>query len=230
MDTPESDSSVPVASDSVFSVSRPSSASSIHPSDTPKHLPAGAPISSLFQVRHTPTAGRAVFASQDIPEGTLVWRSEDLTLNVLLREYRREVCGQCFGYEYGRDLDIRDKTVGFAFCSKACQDQWREENGEIGVQAWAAVEALVRKRSKEDSDMVDADLPRPKVKEIQQVNDFPAFLRHMDIAPPNPRSFTSFLRSTIQKSHERGYSKPALAQEQALTLRMEREGPDVERK
>ncbi|KXT06966.1 hypothetical protein AC578_7092, partial [Pseudocercospora eumusae] len=68
-----------------------------------------------------------------------------------------------------------------------------------------------------------------KVKEIQQVSDFPAFLRHMDITPPNPRSFTTFLRSTIQKSHERGYSKQALTQEQALTLRMEREGPDVER-
>ncbi|KAG9193080.1 hypothetical protein G6011_03115 [Alternaria panax] len=168
MDAPESDSSTPVASDSVSSVSRPSSASSIHPVDTPKDLPAGAPISPLFQVRHTPTAGRAVFASQDIPEGTLVWRSEDLTLNVLLREYRREVCGQCFGYKYGRDLDIRDKTVGFAFCSKACQDTWREENGEVGVQAWTAVEALVRKRTKEDSDMVDTDLPRPKTKEIQR--------------------------------------------------------------
>ncbi|KAL1798965.1 hypothetical protein ACET3X_003002 [Alternaria dauci] len=168
MDAPESDSSIPVASDSVFSVSRPSSASSIRSPDTHKELPAGAPTSPLFQVRHTPTAGRAVFASQDIPEGTLVWRSEDLTLNVLLREYRREVCGQCFEYEYGRDLDIRDKAVGFAFCSKTCQDKWREENGEIGIQAWTAVETFVKKRSKEDSDMVDTDLPRPKVKEIEQ--------------------------------------------------------------
>jgi SET and MYND domain-containing protein len=78
------------------------------------------------------------------------------------------VCGQCFGYDYGRDLNIRDKTVGFAFCSTACQDKWREENGEIGVQAWTATEDIVKKRSKEDSDMVDADLPRPKSKEIKE--------------------------------------------------------------
>ncbi|KAH6883366.1 hypothetical protein BKA58DRAFT_35533 [Alternaria rosae] len=172
MDATESDSSIPIASDSVFSISRPSSASSIHPTDTPNDKasdpPAGAPISPLFQVRHTPTAGRAVFATQDIPQGTIVWRSEDLSLSVLLREYRREVCGQCFGYDYGRDLDIRDKTVGFAFCSETCQEKWREENGEVGVQAWTAVETLVKKRSKEDSDMVDTDLPRPQVKEIQQ--------------------------------------------------------------
>jgi hypothetical protein len=168
MDTTESDSSVHVASDSVFSASRPSSASSIRPAETPKDLPAGAPVSHLFQVRHTPTAGRAVFATQDIPEDTLVWQSEDLTLSVLLREYRREVCGQCFNYDYGRDLSIRDKAVGFAFCSKACQEKWHEEQGEIGVQAWTAVEDLVRKRSKEDCDMVDADLPRPKKMEINK--------------------------------------------------------------
>jgi hypothetical protein len=164
----ESDLALPTAGDSISSVSRPSSASSIHPTNTPKDLPAGAPTSSLFEVRHTPTAGRAVFATQDITEGALVWKSEDLTLSVLLREYRREVCGQCFGYEYGRDLDIRDKTLGFAFCSTACQDKWREENGEIGVQAWTAVETLVRKRGKEDSNMVEVDLPRPKSKEIKQ--------------------------------------------------------------
>ena len=171
MDATESDSSVPVASDSAFSISRPSSASSIQPYHRPKDLPAGAPISDLFEVRHTPTAGRAVFATQDIPKGTLVWRSEDLTLSVLLREYRREVCAQCFGYDYGRDLDVRDKMVGFAFCSPVCQEKWREEKGEVGIQAWTAVENLVRKRSKEDSDMVDGDLPRPKAKEIKDAWD-----------------------------------------------------------
>ncbi|EMD88430.1 hypothetical protein COCC4DRAFT_149869 [Bipolaris maydis ATCC 48331] len=171
MDTTESDSSVPVAGDSVFSISRPSSASSIRPADTPKDLPAGAPVSHLFQVRHTPTAGRAVFATQDIPEGTLIWQSTDLTLSVLLREYRREVCGQCFGYDYGRDLSIRDKRVGFAFCSEACQKTWQEEQGEIGMQTWTAVENLIRKRSKEDSDMVDVDMPRPKKKDISKAWD-----------------------------------------------------------
>jgi hypothetical protein len=76
------------------------------------------------------------------------------------------VCGQCFKYEYGRDLDIRNKTVGFAYCSPACQDKWREEIGETGIQAWAAVENFVKGRGKEDNEMVDADLPRPKVEDI----------------------------------------------------------------
>jgi len=131
-------------------------------------LPQGAPTSDLFEIRHTPHSGRAVFAKQDIPANTLVWRSEDLTLDVLLREYRREVCGECFNYEHGRDLKIRDQAVGFVFCSPECQIQWRERVGEIGIQAWTAAEKLVKGRSKEDTEMVDIALPRPKPKEIER--------------------------------------------------------------
>lgn len=163
------ETSAPTTASSVSGVSRPPSTYAAScATDGKKSLPAGAPTSSLFEIRHTPTAGRAVFAAQDIPEDTLIWRSDDLTLSVLLREYRQEVCGQCFGYEYGRVLDIRDKAVGFAFCSRECQDKWRVENGEIGVQAWTAVETLVKGRSKEDSEMVDVDLPRPTKKDIAQ--------------------------------------------------------------
>jgi hypothetical protein len=134
-------------------------------------LPAGAPVSPYFQIKQTPTAGRAVFATHPIPSDTLIWRSTDLTLSVLLREYRREVCGQCFSYEYGRDLDIRDKDVGFAFCSIECKQKWRDENGNVGMAAWTAVEKLVKGRSKEDSEMVDQDLPRPKSREIKAAWD-----------------------------------------------------------
>ncbi len=58
--------------------------------------------------------------------------------------------------------------VGFAFCSKECQGVWRNWHGDIGVQAWAAVEKLVKGRSKEDDEMVEIDLPRPTPKEIKK--------------------------------------------------------------
>lgn len=156
-----SDEPTSTTASSACSISRPSSASSAPPRDAAKSLPVGAPSTPLFEVRDTATAGRAVFASQLIPEDTLLWRSDDLTLSVLLREYRREVCGQCFIYDYGRDLSIRDQSVGFAFCSTECQDAWRSWNGEVGVTAWTAVETLVKKRSREDDEMVEEGLPRP---------------------------------------------------------------------
>jgi hypothetical protein len=90
---------------------------------------------------------------------------------VLLREYRREVCAQCFSYDYGRDLDIRDKTVGFVFCSPVCQSTWTAELGPTGIEAWTAVESLVKRRTKEDSAMIDADLPRPQVDAIRRAWD-----------------------------------------------------------
>jgi hypothetical protein len=129
--------------------------------------PVGAPTSHLFEVRHTPHSGRAVFAAQDIPADTLVFLGDDLALDVVLREYRREVCGECFGYDRGRDLAVRDNTVGFAFCAEECRDQWRGRVGELGMETWTAVEKLVKGRSKEDAEMVDVGLPRPKPKEIR---------------------------------------------------------------
>ncbi|KAH7121143.1 hypothetical protein B0J11DRAFT_58093 [Dendryphion nanum] len=131
------------------------------------HLP-GAPVTTLFGIRDTPTAGRAVFATRDIPADTVIWRSSDLTLSVLLREYRREVCGQCFSYEHGRGLSLRDKDVGFAFCSESCRNEWKANNGDIGVETWTAVEKLVKGRSKEDSEMVEINQPRPKPEEITE--------------------------------------------------------------
>ena len=159
--------STPTRTSSISSVSKQQSISSLSSTtEDDKPLPAGAPTSVFFEIQHTPNAGRAIFASQDIPEDTLIWRSEDLSLSVLLREYRREVCGQCFGYEYGRNLEVQDKPIGFAFCSKACLDQWMRETGDIGVQAWTAAEKLVKGRSKEDNEMIDVDLPRPRQMDI----------------------------------------------------------------
>jgi hypothetical protein len=131
-------------------------------------LPAGIPTSDLFDIRQTPDAGRAVFAAKAITADTLIWHGDDVALNVLVREYRREVCAECFAYEQGRHLRMREPSVGFAFCSVGCWTRWKEGVGEAGVQAWTAVEKLVKGRSNEDADMVDVGLPRPGAEDIRQ--------------------------------------------------------------
>ncbi|TQN63901.1 putative protein lysine methyltransferase SET6, partial [Colletotrichum shisoi] len=175
MDPIESDASTILTDYPTSSASRPSSASassvtslSLISDDRTNSLPLGAATSVYFEIRKTPTAGRAVFATRDIDANTLLWRSDDLTISSLLREYRREVCGQCFGYNYGRDLSIQDQTVGFAFCSGDCQRVWQQEAGEVGIQAWAEVKKLVSKKSKRDDELVDIDLARPNENEIAQ--------------------------------------------------------------
>lgn len=66
------------------------------------------------------------------------------------------------------------------------------------------------------------------IKEIHRVQNFDTFLEIMSIKRQQPANFTKFLRRMIKASMEKGYSKWALTQEQALTLRLEQE-PDVQR-
>ncbi|KAL1652084.1 Histone-lysine N-methyltransferase set-6 [Diplodia intermedia] len=131
-------------------------------------IPHGAPVSPLFAVQETPSAGRAVFATSDIVKGTPLWIADTPSANVILREYRRELCASCFTYNRGREWKIRDNTVGFAFCSVSCQQQWMDALGEEGVQAWKAVEKLNKGCSRE-REMVDATLSFPALPRLPVV-------------------------------------------------------------
>lgn len=93
----------------------------------------------LFTVRETPAAGRGVFANVDIAAGTTLWRADDLTAHVVEREYRGEVCWECFGYDRGRKLPVRDATHGFTFCSAPCEVAFKQRCDDVCLQAWAAV-------------------------------------------------------------------------------------------
>lgn len=65
------------------------------------------------------------------------------------------------------------------------------------------------------------------IRGIHQVNNFPDFLRVMDVDPvPTAEWFTNFLRDCVKTSMAKGYSKLPINQAQALTLRVAKE-PDV---
>ena len=106
----------------------------------------GDSASDICYVRSTTHAGRAVFAARDVPLGTPILDTSEVVVSVVLREYRREVCGYCFAYNNGNALPLRDTSVGFAFCSAVCQIRWRETNGAVGIEACMAVEALAKRR------------------------------------------------------------------------------------
>lgn len=108
---------------------------------------------------------------------------------------------------------MRDKTVGFAFCTQQCQDKWREEQGEVGVQAWTAVETLVKKRSKEDSEMVDVDLPRPKKKRIAQAwEDVAAPAALIRITREGEQQSGEEVAVQVTKQHKKALQKALLQQ------------------
>ncbi|KAK8102972.1 hypothetical protein PG984_016118 [Apiospora sp. TS-2023a] len=63
-----------------------------------------------------------------------------------------------------------------------------------------------------------------EVRRLHAINDFPAFLREMSFSQiPSPAQFTAVLRNTVVDSMNRGYSRWALAQSDALALRMHKD-------
>ncbi|KAK6436394.1 Histone-lysine N-methyltransferase set-6, partial [Oleoguttula sp. CCFEE 5521] len=105
------------------------------------------PSSDTFEVRDIPGAGRGVIARNYLPTGTHILSTSTLAAHVIFREYRREVCAQCFHYNRGRTLPVRGLETGKVVCSDECRDQWAEEQGDVGGEAWKALEAWVKTRS-----------------------------------------------------------------------------------
>lgn len=123
---------------------------------------------SLFSVRPTQHAGRAVFATEVIPSGTLLLASAPPCVHVILRPFRREVCAQCFAYDRGREWKIRDMSMHVAFCSEACRQAWFDEQDDVSLTARKAVEQLCKGRNQDDdpNELVDPNRPRPTVLQI----------------------------------------------------------------
>lgn len=126
-----------------------------------------APQSELFGIRETPGAGRGVFARQDIAKGTVIYVADDLSAHVLFREYRNEVCWQCFWYDRGRKLPIRDPDYGLAFCSEPCRAKWNERHDLDCLKAWGQLEAQVRRSGSNTDEFEGAVRPDPPEIESQ---------------------------------------------------------------
>lgn len=105
------------------------------------------PSSGLFRVDEIPGAGRGVIASEAIQERATVFRSRAPACHVIHRQYRKEVCAQCFHYDGGRHLPVRMNACGKVFCADECRVQWVAEQGQIGLAAWEALHAFVLKNN-----------------------------------------------------------------------------------
>ncbi|KAK5083326.1 hypothetical protein LTR70_008163 [Exophiala xenobiotica] len=57
------------------------------------------------------------------------------------------------------------------------------------------------------------------IKQLQQVKNFPAFIKIMGLTPPPASQFTSFLRNCVEESMREGYSVWGISQQRAFTAR-----------
>lgn len=140
------------------------------------------------ELRTTPHGGRSLFAARDIPLGTRIHASPAPFAHVIYKDYRREVCAQCFAYSASdlappevnrsRVWSIKWSPEGPAasaawFCSEDCRKAWEKDGtGSLQVQLDAIlIKAQVASRRK--GKLVDVISPSidPKEEITQEVID-----------------------------------------------------------
>jgi Zn finger protein HypA/HybF involved in hydrogenase expression len=173
--------------------------------------PPTLPRTNLFEVKDTPTSGRGVFATQTLPAGTSLLQTSLLPASVIVRNYKREVCAQCFIYQRGRNLKTRSTEIGHSFCSQECLQSWTADIGPAGVQAWIAIEGFIKSKSTQkngfsngtgnaDEELPDINATRPNKEGIQIAWDsisstahFILEARNGSTRKPHRRALTSVL-------------------------------------
>lgn len=135
------------------------------------------PNAALFTLKETANSGRGAFPTTPLAKGTPLLSTDIISAHVINREYRKEVCAQCFGYERSRTLKTRDTKVGMFFCSVDCQLAWRAEKSPEEVSAYDAIESFVKSKSKGQKQpliydgvnggfLPDASSVRPSIEQI----------------------------------------------------------------
>lgn len=121
--------------------------------------------SDYVEFRTTQHGGRSLFAARDIPLGARVHSSSNPFAHVIYKDYRREVCAQCFAYAasdstplevaQSRVWSIKRKPEGCQastawFCSEDCKEAWeKDEAGPLQMQMDATLtKAQVASRRK----------------------------------------------------------------------------------
>jgi hypothetical protein len=119
----------------------------------------GLPSSPLIEIRATNYGGRGVFARTPIAAGTLLHTADTPSAHVLFRVFRHEACPECFAYNAGRRWRVPGASGVLRLCSKPCRDGWEARVGEVGLEAWAAVEGWLAKRAAPEPDEMRGEPP-----------------------------------------------------------------------
>lgn len=119
----------------------------------------------LLSVQQFEGAGFGVVAGKAIPAGTqVIGVAPHPATYVIFRKFRKEVCAWCFRYEQAQtwkvkledDVDADERTPseqqhanagGMVFCGEACRADWEAAYGQLGKDAYRALEALVERHA-----------------------------------------------------------------------------------
>ncbi|CCM02548.1 uncharacterized protein FIBRA_04651 [Fibroporia radiculosa] len=141
----------------------------------------------ILRIQNHPYAGRSYHATRDLPAQGIVIEASTPYTYTIWKQFRNEVCSECWRYEGGRrgfltrkddedypesreasregTLRLQEKAsvgAGLWFCDGLCQKQWLEREGLFMVQLLKTLEDA---RQKKDKGVRDVEI-QPKDIEI----------------------------------------------------------------
>lgn len=122
------------------------------------------PDSAVYELQATPRAGRGLFALSGLKSGThILTTSPALSpiAHVILRQYRREVCANCFAYDRGQNWKHRIPQTALSFCSSACLEYWTGRSTPDQRQALTVLEASIQRQQRQNAEQMNICPERP---------------------------------------------------------------------
>ena len=159
----------------------------------------------LINLRTTPHGGRSCFSARSIAQGIQILACEAPFAHAIYKDYRREVCAQCFAYaaSTSRSMDdrrtwsIRSSRKGAEsvwFCTDDCRIVW--ESGRIGPliaeinAVLAKSQITTRKKAKDVHDFLDPIFSSGPDMQITQDAVDKAWREAEDLASSHARLFS----------------------------------------
>ncbi|KAG5645382.1 hypothetical protein DXG03_006335 [Asterophora parasitica] len=110
------------------------------------------PSISAFHLKTTVYGGRGLFATERIPNNTLLVTCESPYATVIFKKFRKEVCGHCFAYAFESHRNTWSIKIdgqegnGVWFCTVECRDAWAAGQNVEGLQGLmnASVDKLAK--------------------------------------------------------------------------------------
>ncbi|KAK1229245.1 Histone-lysine N-methyltransferase set-6 [Marasmius sp. AFHP31] len=184
-----------------------------------------------YVIKATPYGGRGVFATQPISKGTLVHACRAPYAAVIYREYRKEVCAQCFSYAFDHNRstwNTRIDGLGVWFCSGECRESWEHEQVWGGVnllgQMNESIEKLDKMAKKNKRPGTTPSNPAMPSVPTQEFIDLAWRAAEQSPLKPLPDALDDleldmvrFIASAIIKRHNEDISRPATREDHELS-------------
>lgn len=105
-----------------------------------------------LEIKQTPFAGRTYHTSHALVAGTCILDIATPYADTIYKQFRNEVCAECWKYDGGRRAFLTSRefgeSAGLSFCDDRCKERWLGREGEEMVQLLTELETARRRKQK----------------------------------------------------------------------------------